>query len=1045
MRRIRLPQVSAQSLVRVGAVAALLYALLALAYVSSCPDVRLRCLLDDSHDQPGLLISATPGLEDDFLSVPKPGDSLTSLAGRPVANFLQFAQAMVRPRWHKKLDPGASLSEHHDPLELPQDSSLWQIEWRDARRVRATYMYQEGGVSRSVVTWLTLQSLPAGRMALTLAWLAVEVGLFLFAAIVHWRRPNDECARVFLALCSVTLVALVGGSYWWIVATSPLLAVPFLAASCALPAMLVHFFLKFPRPAWWVSAGGRWLLALVYAPAAAGASVLIGLSAVAWCLTPGEPVVGPWAELIEAGRGETVDWVMSALRSSMYVYAVVAVSYVLVGLLVVLSAYRRAAIESERRQLRWMLWAGVAACLPIGYVLWLAIVDQSRLALGEAQLALYGTSFLFASAYTVGLLRSRPTLLDEAAEQGFRYALLSSGTTLLFSVAVALASIAAVSPNLPWFGSTLLTMVTLTVAVLLAWWLRERVQRAIDRRFYRERFRLDRAVQGIYRAADESLEPDILGEKTLQSCRDALNVRQAAMYVRSGDAFAITVRDLDWPGPKEIQPTEKALERLGEGTLLQRAPGIQNDVQAMLRGAGAEAIQPVVGRNGVVGLIFLGRRADGQGFSAEDATFLAALGPMTGVALESARIHKNVSQLNDELRSRIELIERQQREIRLLESELSDYRGQETPRSLRADGGSTAGVRSGQTLVRGSSLVIREVLATARKVAASDASVMIRGESGTGKELLARTIHEASNRASGPMVTLHCAALSSSLLESELFGHVKGAFTDARSDRVGRFEQANGGTLFLDEVGDIPLDVQVKLLRVLQERVVERVGSTESRPVDVRLVAATHQNLEELIRSGRFREDLLYRLNVVELRIPPLRERGDDIVELAQEFLVTASANGDHTAERFSADALATLRAFAWPGNVRQLQNVVSRAVVLAEGAVVEATDLPVELQMSPAAARRNVALPGSGGDRRDSRVFASPSGNSPAMAPASVNVVSAIADPLQAEREASELQERAVLTAALRANGGNKAAAARALRMPRSTFYSKLKKLGIE
>lgn len=1025
--------VSETGVVRAGAVAALLYALLTLAYVSSCPDVRLRCLLDDGRSNNGLLISATPGLEDDLLPVPKSGDVLTSLAGRRVNNFLQFTRALIRPRWHKTLEPGASLRESQDPLELPDDSSLWQVEWRDARRVRTTYSYIDGsGQSHSVLTWLALQSLPPGRMTLTLAWLAVQVGLFLFAGIVHWRRPSNECARIFFALCSVTLVSLVGGSYWWIVATSPVLAVPFLVASCLLPAMLVHFFLLFPRPAWWVTASGRWLLGAIYVPAVIGAGSLVALSGVAWSLTPIEPTVGPWSGFISVIQDDVVDLVMSALRSCVYAYAVVAVMYVLVGLLVVMSSYRRAAFESERRQLRWMLWAGLASFLPIGYVLWLAIVDQSRLALGEAQLALYGTSFLFAAAYTMGLVRSRPGLLDEAAEQGFRYALLSSGTTLLFSVAVALASIAAVSPNLPWFGSTLLTMVTLTVAVLLAWWLRERVQRTIDRRFYRERFRLDRAVQGIYRAADESLEPDVLGEKTLQSCRDALSVRQAAMYIRNGAVFSVTVRDLDWPGPSEIRPTEKALERFREGTLLQRAPGMQNDVQALLRGASAEAIQPVVGREGVVGLILLGRRLDGQGFSADDATFLAALGPMTGVALESARIHQNISHLNDELRTRIELIERQQREIRLLESELTDYRDRDAVETGRSESPKKAKPgRTGNALVRGSSIAIREALATARKVATSDASVLIRGESGTGKELIARTIHDSSNRAGGPMVTLHCAALSSSLLESELFGHVKGAFTDARSDRVGRFEQANGGTLFLDEVGDIPLDVQVKLLRVLQERIVERVGSTESRSVDVRVVAATHQNLEDLIHSGRFREDLLYRLNVVELRIPPLRERGDDIIELADEFLKAASEKGGHAAERFGDDAIAALRAYNWPGNVRQLQNVVSRAVVLSEGALVRASDLPAELRSA-----RPVQRSSSSGSR--------PLGRSELSVAATSSSV-AMLDPMQGVREASAEDERETLRAALVANEGNKAAAARALDMPRSTFYSKLKKLGID
>src|SRR5207302_11231990 len=185
----------------------------------------------------------------------------------------------------------------------------------------------------------------------------------------------------------------------------------------------------------------------------------------------------------------------------------------------------------------------------------------------------------------------------------------------------------------------------------------------------------------------------------------------------------------------------------------------------------------------------------------------------------------------------------------------------------------------------GSSQVVQQLLQLIKKASATQLAVLLRGESGTGKELLARALHESSPRAGKAFVKVHCAALSPGLLESELFGHVKGAFTGAHKDKIGRFESANGGTLFLDEIGDISLEVQTKLLRVLQERTIERVGSSESMEVDVRILAATHQNLEDLIRKGRFREDLFYRLNVFPMRMPPLRERVEDIAELAMHFM----------------------------------------------------------------------------------------------------------------------------------------------------------------
>src|SRR5262249_48779438 len=215
----------------------------------------------------------------------------------------------------------------------------------------------------------------------------------------------------------------------------------------------------------------------------------------------------------------------------------------------------------------------------------------------------------------------------------------------------------------------------------------------------------------------------------------------------------------------------------------------------------------------------------------------------------------------------------------------------------------------------GSSPEIRQLLHLVRKVAATDAVVLIRGETGTGKELLAREVHENSPRAARAFVKVNCAALSAGLLESELFGHVKGAFTGATEKKIGRFELAHGGTLFLDEIGDVSLEVQIKLLRVLQEKTFERVGSSETLPVDVRILAATHQDLEEIIRQGRFREDLYYRLNVFPVWVPPLRERREDIAELALHFLAQSARRCQKVVEHLDDDVLVVLKAQSWPGN----------------------------------------------------------------------------------------------------------------------------------
>jgi two-component system response regulator HydG len=244
----------------------------------------------------------------------------------------------------------------------------------------------------------------------------------------------------------------------------------------------------------------------------------------------------------------------------------------------------------------------------------------------------------------------------------------------------------------------------------------------------------------------------------------------------------------------------------------------------------------------------------------------------------------------------------------------------------------------------GASPAMQKVYRTARQVAGARATVLITGESGTGKGELARAIHQKGPRSKQPFVSLHCAALVESLLESELFGHERGAFTGAEKRRIGRFEMAHGGTLFLDEVGEIPAATQVKLLRVLQERTFERVGGNEPITVDVRLIAATNRDLAADVQEGRFREDLYYRLNVVHIDMPPLRVRDNDVLLLANHFLRKFAADNRRKIDGFSDRARAKLVAHRWPGNVRELENAIERAVVLCEGPRIEEEHLPIEV-----------------------------------------------------------------------------------------------------
>ncbi|WP_257458670.1 sigma-54-dependent transcriptional regulator [Archangium lipolyticum] len=267
------------------------------------------------------------------------------------------------------------------------------------------------------------------------------------------------------------------------------------------------------------------------------------------------------------------------------------------------------------------------------------------------------------------------------------------------------------------------------------------------------------------------------------------------------------------------------------------------------------------------------------------------------------------------------------------------------------------GNAGGRAMV-GQSPAFRAMMDTLRQAAPSTATVLLLGESGTGKELAARALHEQSNRARGPFVAINCGALPESILEAELFGVERGAFTGAVARREGRFERASGGTLFLDEVGEMPLSAQVKLLRVLQEGELERLGGTQTVKVDVRIVAATNKDLQREVAEGRFREDLYYRLNVVEVRVPALASRREDIPLLADAFLRRFAAKNGKALRGFSPDAVSVLENYAWPGNVRELEHAVERAVVLAKSDVLEVADLPEAVRKGPLGSAGQLVIP---------------------------------------------------------------------------------------
>ena len=337
----------------------------------------------------------------------------------------------------------------------------------------------------------------------------------------------------------------------------------------------------------------------------------------------------------------------------------------------------------------------------------------------------------------------------------------------------------------------------------------------------------------------------------------------------------------------------------------------------------------------------------------------------------------------------------------VIRKELDACRMREENRELRE----AVGQRYSYRNIVARSAKMQEVLALVERVAPTNSTVLLGGESGVGKDLIARAIHEHSRRASGPFVKINCTAIPENLLESELFGYDKGAFTGATTSKPGKFELADGGTIFLDEIGDVPGAIQVKLLRVLQEREFERLGGTKTLKVDVRLVAATNRNLRAALEQGTFREDLYYRLNVVPIDIPPLREHKDDIPDLVEHFLERFARNAGKPIRAISPAALQKLTCFHWPGNIRELENIIERAVALSSSAVLEVADIHLD---APSAA---------------------PSAGAHAFLPEGVTL--------------EQWEDQMILEALRRANG-NKSQAARLLGLSRNALRYRLSKTGV-
>ncbi len=1035
------------------------YCMVVLWYVATFPDAGLRCLLPDAQESGrGIVIQKYLDVDEGATDpAPRPGDRLLRLGGQEISTFLDFTRALANLRF-AKIPPGGQLAPGSDPGEL-RVPPLVEIYSRDRalpaqRMVEIEYESESAGASSQTLVqraYLPVRPITTGEISITLAWFVSQATILAFAIATYWYRPFDRISQTFCVMSCTALGAFVPGFHWWILTGHPALNIPFIVCACMLPGLALRFFLVFPRETEFVRRWRRFITLGIVIPSAVMTVLLVAIYWSAWSingvnssapLTPLQKIAVLSRMLLPESAGGLIpataaESILQSLRSLTEITMAIASIAFAVTVVCLGFSLMHSDTATEKRQVVPILTAALLSTIPIGYTLYLAFFRTVDFALGRGQFPMFLASMMFMSAYSHGILRDRLMLAEDGDERNRRYIAVSLLVSASFAVLIALGAMTANTWSLP-FTSTTTQQISLFVILVLAAgiviWVRDQLQAVVDRRFFSEKYQLDRAMQQLNRSAAYLTEPGAMAELTLRTCEDVIGASWSMMLLRdAADHFRLTGSR----GPSQAPPAltvNDLSDDESESTIIPRLPAAtresMNRMQLLLHTTKAELICRLEGQDGLHGIILLGRKGSGVPYSAEDFAFLHAVAQMTTLALHSSRANQTLARLNAELQSRMESISEQQRQLAALRSELT---------ILQQDAGQQPVVHQPTHLdregLRGTSDALNEVLRQVGKVAATSSNVLIRGESGTGKELLARVIHRNSDRAEQSLICVNCAALAPSLLESELFGHVKGAFTGAHADKQGRFQAAHGGTLFLDEIGDISAEIQVKLLRVLQERQFEPVGSDHTVEVDVRLIAATNRNLEELIAASTFREDLFYRLNVVSLMLPALRERHGDLAELVFFFLSRSARQMKKQIRQIAPAAMEALESYSWPGNIRELENVIERAVVLADSDMITPEDLPAAIRNRPevrvqpgrpaassgTAAVRSVARKQSGQEHGQSRPARSQQG-----------------------KKAAWLTEEQELRDALLAADGNKAVAARSLNLPRSTFYSRCRKYGI-
>ena len=824
-----------------------------------------------------------------------------------------------------------------------------------------------------------------------LLWMICSAVIISTAYVFHYRRSDDKPTTLFYLICVLFCATFMGAFTWNVIAGNPWLILTFVTVSALLAPVILHFFLIYPETSPLIRRI-RFFSKLIYLPSVVYLVILI---------------VMIWRVVNVAGGKEAAAQTRELLNTiqMLVLYQLCLTGSYCIASLISLWYCQRTTLHTDvKYQIKWVWWGVATAVIPLIMMGVLIGEGITKNLFGYVQFWSMLALLAVLLATGLSLLKYRLMYVDTILNRSVAYVMVSGLMMVIYLAAVGIASLILSQvtgdvPRIPFLISVL--AIALFFRPVNAW-----VQSVIDKRFYRERYEFQQAVYSTSRAIVRLLDLDLLLREVMDTIMESLHIRRGAVLLWDGEEGHVKVAVARGYLEPESQLTLDLQDPLFAQILESRNPvttrelheknwttGDYEDIIQRMVKMHAEVAIPIIREDEVLGLFILGRKRSRQIYSADDVRLLMTLANHAAIAIHNARTYQQMESLNLDLQANIDKIEEQRREILGLQQQLLSenvYLKEEIEEKYNF-----------QDII-GTSPGIGEVLETVKKVAPSSSAVLIRGESGTGKELIARAIHYNSPRRNKPFVRTNCAVLTESLLESELFGHERGAFTGAIADRPGRFEVADGGTIFLDEIGDISPRTQVKLLRVLQEKEFERVGSNEVRTVDVRVITATNRNLEELMRRAKFREDLFYRLNVISLEVPPLRERKEDIFPLAVHFLNKYARAAGKSIRSIDPAVLELFKKYHWPGNVRELENLIERAVVLADGSTLTVADFSIEIDELA-----EVRLEADG----------------------------------NALNEQLETIERESLKKALRKANGNKSHAARELGLPRSTFISKLKK----